>query len=110
MFLACGVCGSLSPFGMHDSILLPPRGNILLFYTAPSYVTAYVNSQSDSNNNLTTTLLHDMHHGPTYMYNYISNLVKTNQTGTGGSSTYICPSSPVGVLFTPCSLDRFCGL
>lgn len=46
----------------HDSIP-PPRGNILLFYASPEYVTAYVNSQSDSNN--LTTLLHDMYHGPT---------------------------------------------
>ena len=57
----------------HDSIP-PRRGNILLFYASPNYVTAYVNSQTDTNN-LTQP----------YCMTCIMDQHKTNQTGTAGT-------------------------
>ena len=52
----------------------PLRGNIFLFYASPNYVTAYVNSQSDSNN-ITQP----------YCMTCIMDQHKTNQTGTAGT-------------------------
>ena len=69
-FLPCGVGLPLLLAWFHS----PLRGNIFLFYASPNYVTAYVNSQTDTNN-LTQP----------YCMTCIMDQHKTNQTGTAGT-------------------------